>query len=224
VTAQATWQSSSTSVVTVNSSGVVSGIGAGDADVTATYQNVSGRMHVTLTRPAPSSFAVAGTVTDGTSGGVLPGISIGSSDGKSTTTGSTGKYSITGVAAGNITVTASASGYQTTSKAAIVSSDTQLDFVLARTSGPAPSPTPPGPAPSTPVGEPGLPSRTPSGTTFVCSLDAIVHPASCVNNSFGNATALCGDGARSCSSNNSGTCSSHDGVYCFVCPGALCPQ
>ncbi len=99
-----------------------------------------------------------------------------------------------------------------------------IQAVCASAPSPGPSPTPtPSPSP-TPVAAPGLPSRTPVGTTFKCSLDDIVHPASCVNEMFGNATALCTDGARSCSTSNSGTCSSHQGVYCFVCPGGLCPN
>lgn len=35
-------------------------------------------------------------------------------------------------------------------------------------------------------------------------------------------TARCNDGTWSCSQNRSGTCSSHRGVSCWVCPGPLC--
>lgn len=38
----------------------------------------------------------------------------------------------------------------------------------------------------------------------------------------GAATARCNDGTLSCSQNRSGTCSSHKGVQCFICPGQLC--
>lgn len=40
--------------------------------------------------------------------------------------------------------------------------------------------------------------------------------------SCGTATARCNDGTLSCSQNRSGTCSSHGGVSCFICPGVLC--
>ena len=40
--------------------------------------------------------------------------------------------------------------------------------------------------------------------------------------SCGTATARCNDGTLSCSQNRSGTCSSHSGVSCFICPGLLC--
>ena len=73
VTAQASWQSSNNAVATVSAAGVVTGLAAGDADISATYQNVTGRMHVTLSR-STTGFTVSGTVTDGTSGGVLPNI------------------------------------------------------------------------------------------------------------------------------------------------------
>lgn len=36
------------------------------------------------------------------------------------------------------------------------------------------------------------------------------------------ATAICRDGTKSESQNRQGTCSSHGGVSCWVCPGALC--
>ena len=42
VTAQATWQSANTAVATVSSTGLVTGVAAGSAAITATYQNVSG--------------------------------------------------------------------------------------------------------------------------------------------------------------------------------------
>jgi hypothetical protein len=38
----------------------------------------------------------------------------------------------------------------------------------------------------------------------------------------GTATAVCRDGTLSCSQNRSGTCSSHGGVSCWICPGRLC--
>jgi beta-lactamase superfamily II metal-dependent hydrolase len=38
----------------------------------------------------------------------------------------------------------------------------------------------------------------------------------------GQATARCNDGTYSCSQNRSGTCSSHGGVACWICPGTLC--
>ena len=40
--------------------------------------------------------------------------------------------------------------------------------------------------------------------------------------SCGVPTARCNDGWLSCSQNRSGTCSSHGGVSCWICPGRLC--
>src|SRR5262249_10587182 len=71
VTNQATWQSSDSSVVTVNGTGAVLGVGSGEADVTASYQGVTSRAHVTI---ASTVFTVSGTFRDGTSNGILPGI------------------------------------------------------------------------------------------------------------------------------------------------------
>jgi hypothetical protein len=96
----------------------------------------------------------------------------------------------------------------------LVFADTRVDIALT------PSTTGGGGGTSTGGSSPAGGLTLPSRSANVCNLDDIVHPDSCINSSFGNATALCTDGARSCSTNNSGTCS---GVYCFVCPGALCP-
>jgi hypothetical protein len=71
VTSQATWRSSNPAVVTVSSAGIVTGVGSGEADVMATFQNVSGSQHVrvasapaaTLSTPIPKS-PIAGELID----------------------------------------------------------------------------------------------------------------------------------------------------------------
>ena len=104
VTAQATWASSDTTVASVSSSGLVSGVAPGGADISATYQNVTGRARVTIVRPVVPTYTISGALTDGTSGGILPNVDIQATDsaGKtlSTKTGSAGTYTIGGLAAG----------------------------------------------------------------------------------------------------------------------------
>ncbi|MEO6864179.1 MAG: Ig-like domain-containing protein, partial [Gemmatimonadaceae bacterium] len=53
-----TWSSTSTGVATVNSSGVVTAVGAGTAMITATSEGKSGQISVTVTRPAVSTVTV----------------------------------------------------------------------------------------------------------------------------------------------------------------------
>jgi ABC-type molybdate transport system substrate-binding protein len=48
VTLKAAWQSSNTSVAAVSTGGIVAVIAAGDADITATYQSVTGKMHLAV--------------------------------------------------------------------------------------------------------------------------------------------------------------------------------
>ena len=72
-----------------------------------------------------------------------------------------------------------------------------------RSPGPVPSPSPT-PSPNPPSGSSCSPSSVPSSV------------------SCGKPTARCKDGTWSCSKNRSGTCSSHGGVACWVCPGVLC--
>jgi hypothetical protein len=163
--------------------------------------------------PSPSAFSINGSVTDGTSHGVLPNITVqivsGTNAGKSALTDNAGNYTIGNVAAGTFSVSAAATGYQTTTQQVSLTGNARVDFVLQRVG--APSPTPP--TASGPIAAPGLPSRT-SGN--ICSLNDIVHPASCINDKFGNATFICNDGARSCSGTSQGACSSHGGIFCAV--------
>jgi hypothetical protein len=147
VTTQASWQSSNASAASVSATGVVTGVAAGEADITATYQAIAGKTHVVILKPGISVYVVSGTITDGTSGGILPNISVqivdGANAGASTKTSGTGTYSLTGISAGTFAVSVSATSYVTTTKTVTVAADTRLDVVLPRTSAtPAPSPTP----------------------------------------------------------------------------------
>jgi len=62
VTTQATWQSSSLLVATVAETGIVTGVGVGSTDITATYRNVSGMIHIAIKAleplPAPTPSPV----------------------------------------------------------------------------------------------------------------------------------------------------------------------
>jgi hypothetical protein len=73
VTAEATWESSDTAIATV-AQGIVTGIAAGEVDITARYQNVTGTLHITVSTtpctysvgPSTVSFsAVGGTASVG---------------------------------------------------------------------------------------------------------------------------------------------------------------
>jgi len=200
------------STPTLSSLAVACGAGTTTVQCSATArlsdlstQTVTGQATASLTK-AVIQFTLIGTVTDGTSHGVLPNINIEAADAsgnlRTATTGGGGAYAIAAIDAGTYTLTASASGYQATSRAVTVAGHTQADVVLPRITT-----IPPGQPPA----------------SLTCS--GIVVPAivSCLNN-LGNLapTAQCNDGAFSCSTSKSGTCSGHSGVRCYVCPGPLC--
>jgi hypothetical protein len=217
VTSQATWQSSPSGVATVTSAGLVTGIAGGETDIIATYQSVTGKTHIAVASTTGTTFTVSGTVTDATSSGVLPNVAVAGA-GRSTTTDGSGTYAIAGVSSGNNTFAASATGYVTSSATVTVGGNTRQDFVLARVAtSPTPTPTPtPAPTPTpTPTPTPS-PIPTPPAGSNICTVTSSIA-ASC-----GTATAVCSDQTYSCSQNRSGTCSSHGGVSCFICPGPLC--
>ena len=207
VSSQATWSSSTQSVAAVNSAGVVTGVSAGDVDITATYTNVAGRLRLTIQRPTAATYTLVGTITDATSGGILPGILVvvqdGGNAGRNATTNSGGTYTLADLAAGTFTLSAAASGYQTATKSVAVAANTRADFVLSRaTAAPGPTPSPSSPA---------------------CNGQSVPAVVNCLNNQgFRPPTAKCNDGEWSCSQSRPGTCSSHGGVACYVCPGPIC--
>ena len=59
-----TWSSSNTSVATVNGSGLVSGVAAGSATITATSEGQSGTSAITVTPPGTSQFGHVFVVTE----------------------------------------------------------------------------------------------------------------------------------------------------------------
>jgi hypothetical protein len=90
---------------------------------------------------APTGFTVTGTITDGTSGGILPGIEA-SVPGTAVRSDNAGHYQLTGLPAGAITVQFAAAGYVTQTKALTLNENAVLDVVLQRWAAPAPPPPP----------------------------------------------------------------------------------
>ena len=155
VTTSANWSSTNTSLATVNSSGIVTGVGVGSVEISATFQNVRGASTISVL--AAPTFSVNGVVTDATSRGILPniliGISGGTNVGASTRTDGQGRYTLAGLRAGTMTVSASAVSYQTVDQAITLSGSRSLDFVLPRVpTNPTPTPTPGPPQPPPPAG------------------------------------------------------------------------
>jgi len=90
---------------------------------------------------APTSFSVSGTITDGTSGGVLPNIEV-SAPGVAVRSDAAGHYSLPGVPTGAVTVQFAAAGYVTQAKPVTVTENVALDMVLQRFAPPPPPPAP----------------------------------------------------------------------------------
>ena len=74
VTADATWQSSNPEVARVER-GIVTGVAAGEADITARYQNATGRMRITVAT-VPCTFTVSPTTVPVSPAGGVPRVSV----------------------------------------------------------------------------------------------------------------------------------------------------
>jgi hypothetical protein len=111
-----------------------------------------------------AAFTVSGVVDDGTTGpsgriaGATVAVTDGANKGKSATTDANGQYVMTGLAAGNMTMTASAADYGSVDKPVTISGNLTLDFSLTRSAAPPSNPGNPAP-PS----NPGNPPNPPSG-------------------------------------------------------------
>ena len=95
--------------------------------------------HSAPTTPTASSFTLNGTLTDGTSGGILPAIEV-SIPGYAVRTDSAGRYQLPFVPAGANTVQFAAAGYDTQTKTVTLNANTVLDTVLQRVAPPASAP------------------------------------------------------------------------------------
>ena len=215
VTSQASWQSSNAGVATVSASGMVAAVASGQADIRGTYQSVSGSVQISVTSPAPSSFSLCGTIR-GASNAPLSGaeaeIRTGADAGKKTSTDNSGNYCLSAVRSGTFSVRASKADYNVADQNVTVSGNTTLNFTLTPTSNPTPNPTPPpNPNPNP------TPPPDPTPVNMICNAAAYPSSASC-----GTPSAVCNDNTLSCSQNRQGTCSTHNGVKCWLCPGGLC--
>jgi uncharacterized protein YjdB len=131
------WTSSNTAAATVNASGVVTGVAAGSATITATCAGKTGTSAITVTAVAPvvttvmvsppsatiaagATVALSATVKDA-QGNVMTGQTITwTSNSAAATVNSSGV--VTGVAAGSATITATCSGKTGTSAITVTAS------------------------------------------------------------------------------------------------------
>lgn len=154
--------------------------------------------------PPQSTFTVAGIVSDDSLETPISAATVtildGANAGRSSTTDGNGYYSIPTLRPGSFTIRATKAGYNPGDRGLTLSADTRIDLRM-RSIAPAPAP----PAPPSP----------PPADSMTCSNAPAT--AAC-----GKPTARCNDGTYSCSQNHSGTCSSHGGVSCWICPGVLC--
>lgn len=90
----------------------------------------------TSTSTTAATYSLSGLLTDGFSGGILPGIDVqimsGPNQGQDIKTDSTGHYSFAGISNGTFTVQFSAVSYVTQTATITVSADTTLNIVLQR--------------------------------------------------------------------------------------------
>jgi len=139
VTAQASWQTSNAGVITVSDRGVARGVGAGEADVSASYSGSTGSQHVRL---AFRTFTLAGTISEVTTGRPIGRSQVEILDGKnagkrSAESDDNGRYSLQGLLADTFKFRARANGYDFADRIiTIVDADVRADMALRPSTGP----------------------------------------------------------------------------------------
>jgi hypothetical protein len=126
-TGTASWQSSTPSVATVSTAGLLTVVGFGEADVVATVQTVRGTAHLSVTRPAAPTprFDIAGVVHESvpTDSVAVAGATVGihfvgcptcPHDNQTATTDSAGRFTLAGIETGGFVLFVSKPGYDMT--------------------------------------------------------------------------------------------------------------
>jgi hypothetical protein len=117
VTSVAQWASSNPALATVAPTGMVTVLGTGGVDLTATYQTVTGSLHLAVVFTPRPTVTLSGVVrevapTEHPVAGVRVDIVAGPDTGKFVLSDPRGNYQFTGLSQGNISLTATMSGYQ----------------------------------------------------------------------------------------------------------------
>jgi hypothetical protein len=153
VTGESSWTSSNQAIAAVSSAGVVAAMSGGAVTITATYQQRSGNIPIVIPNPPPSVHTVTGVVTDAKAGYELDRVDVrvasGANQGQSTVTDASGRYTLSGLASGTMTIRATApqSTWTSLERTLTVPGELVLDFALPRASSPDPAPNPPPPTP-----------------------------------------------------------------------------
>ena len=134
VTSQVVWRSSNFSIVRISGSGEATAVRAGEASISAFYQNRSAAV-VIAALPA-GTHKLTGTVTE--AGHPIDGVTVsvvsGTGTGLSTITGGGGQFSLFGVA-GHVTLQGKREGYLNKLIEAEVAKGTRVDFDLVPARG-----------------------------------------------------------------------------------------
>lgn len=133
VTAQASWSSSNTNVATV-SGGSVAFVGAGDVDLRATFDGVTGSIRVAVTSQVVLR-TIQGVVTDSVSGLPVAGVEVlalgGPNEGRKVLTDANGAYALVDLVAGSFRLQFSTEGaYSPTSRDVTLTADSRIDVAL----------------------------------------------------------------------------------------------
>jgi hypothetical protein len=126
-TLKVNWQSSESTVVTVSTTGLLTVMGLGDADVVATLQGVRGSAHVSVLKPVPAAprYDISGNVHESapTANVALAGATVGihfvgcpscPHDNQTVTTDATGRFTFAAIETAGFSLVVSKSGYETT--------------------------------------------------------------------------------------------------------------
>jgi hypothetical protein len=127
VTTSASWESSNPTLATVSGAGLVSVLGTGDLDVRATYQSVTGTLHLSVTkRPVVSGIVMEAPPN----AKPIAGARVQIVGGDHVFTDAQGAFSVAAAGFGPMILVVSKDGYQLFSNEYVLDRDLRLDITL----------------------------------------------------------------------------------------------
>jgi hypothetical protein len=116
VSATSAWSTSNSSLATISATGLLTVVASGEVDVRATFQTVTGTLHMTLTRAPTVRFALSGVVREampsaGTVANVRVVLTAGPDADRSTVTDASGFFRLDNISPGVVSMEARKDGY-----------------------------------------------------------------------------------------------------------------
>lgn len=175
VTDRAAWSSTNTAIATVSATGVATFVAVGEVEIRATFKSVTGMARVTVDAVQAVKYDLTGRLTDRDNNRGVENVRVEVTDGpdvqRSATTDVDGRYTLSSLSPGTVTVRITNPKYEPVTRAVTLTGPTRLDVALV------PIPVAPPAPPAIPIAAYGTYAITLTVTAQDCSTPVVPGPA-----------------------------------------------